>query len=42
MVTGTLIGILASPTWMLALFLFPIVAFVATRYRFREKEALGV
>ena len=39
---GLLIGILGDVTWLLLLLFFLLSSFVATRYRFALKEALGV
>src|SRR3989441_1353068 len=39
---GLLIGILGDVTWLLLLLFFLLSSFLATRYRFALKEALGV
>ena len=39
---GLLIGVLGDVTWLLLLLFFLLSSFVATRYRFALKEALGV
>lgn len=39
---GLLIGVLGDVTWLLLLLLFLLSSFLATRYRFALKEALGV
>ena len=39
---GLLIGVLGNVTWLLLLLFFLLSSFVATRYRFALKEALGV
>src|SRR3970282_2842987 len=39
---GLVIGILGDVTWLLLLLFFLLSSFLATRYRFALKEALGV
>jgi len=41
-VVGLLIGVLGDVTWLLLLLFFLLSSFVATRYKFALKEALGV
>lgn len=40
MMSGATVGIAASPTWMIAFYLFPVMAFIVTKYRFEEKKKL--
>src|SRR3990172_4079710 len=39
---GLVIGVLGDVTWLLLLLFFLLSSFLATRYRFALKEALGV
>ncbi len=41
-IVGLLIGVLGDVTWLFLLLFFLLSSFVATRYRFALKEALGV